>query len=296
MSILLLTGASGFLGSALARFWAAREQPVHLLLRPTSSRARLAPVAERVIVHEATTADEAARVVASLMPDVIVHTACAYGRDGETPRHLLETNVGFGMALLQALLDLRCDRQVTMINTGSVLEPDVSLYALGKRQFSDWGAQLAAQSPQALRFINLRLQQMYGPGDDRSKFTTHVLHACRADEPALRMTLGEQRRDLIHIDDVVAAFDAVLANVDALAAYEAIDVGSGEAPSIRTFVELVRRLTGASTRLEFGAVPYRAREAMLCVADTTRLRTLGWRPAHDLTSGLQDTLRKESVS
>jgi nucleoside-diphosphate-sugar epimerase len=286
MRRLLITGASGFLGSALARFWAMRGHEVHLLARPSSSLARVAPVRDRVAVHTAATPGEAAAVVGAVAPDAVVHTACAYGRAGETPRQILEANVGLGVALLQAICE--GERHVDFLSTGSVLEPGVSLYALSKHQFAGWGAQLAASAVGRLRFVDLKLQHMYGPGDDRTKFTTHVLHALHEGVPELR--------DFIHIDDVVTAFDTVVAQAGRLRAFDAVDIGSGEAPSVREFVELVQRLTDAPTRLAFGAIPYRPSEAMRCVADTTRLRGLGWRPVHDLASGLQDTLRKEFQS
>ncbi|HEY9025796.1 MAG TPA: NAD-dependent epimerase/dehydratase [Burkholderiaceae bacterium] len=292
MNRILLTGATGFLGSALARHWAGAGREVHALVRPPSSRRRLAGLEGAVTLHELGGAS-AAEIVARVRPDAVVHTACAYGRAGESPRQVFEANLSFGIELLQAVLS--GPDAVTFLNTGSVLEPDVSLYALSKFQFSQWGAQLAARQPARLRFLDLRLQHMYGAGDDPSKFTTHVLQACLRNEPELKLTAGEQQRDFIHVDDVVTAYDTVLARAPTLAAHERIDVGSGSAPSIREFVEIVHRLTGATTRLAFGAVPYRPNEAMLCRADTQRLRALGWRPRFDLASGLQDTLRKESL-
>jgi nucleoside-diphosphate-sugar epimerase len=265
---------------------------VHALVRPASSRARLAGVGDGLVLH-VVEGLEVGAIVERVRPDAIVHTACAYGRAGETPRQIFDANLAFGIALAQAALD--AGRPVDFVNTGSVLDPDVSLYALSKRQFSDWGAQLARREAALLRFVDLRLQHMYGAGDDRSKFTTHVLQACLRNEPELKLTAGEQLRDFIHVDDVVSAYDAVLAHADRLAASDVIEVGSGSAPSVREFVETVRRLTGSTTHLAFGAVPYRTNEAMLCRADTSRLQSLGWRPIHDLASGLQDTIRKESL-
>lgn len=287
---ILLTGATGFLGGALARYWAAVGREVHALVRPTSSRVRLADTGNGLVVHVMDGLDLDA-VIARVRPDAIVHTACAYGRAGETPRQIFDANLAFGIALMQAAID--AGRPVNFVNTSSVLDPDVSLYALSKRQFSDWGAQLARREPALLRFVDLRLQHMYGAGDDRSKFTTHVLHACLRNEPELKLTAGEQLRDFIHIDDVVAAYDAVLAHADSLPASDVVEIGSGDAPSIREFVETVHRLIGSTTRLAFGALPYRTNEAMLCRANTTRLQALGWRPTHNLVSGLQDTIRKE---
>ncbi len=291
MARLVVTGASGFLGSALARHWAARGHDVHALVRSTSALARLQPASERLTLHVADAPDAAAAVVGALAPDAIAHTACAYGRAGESARAVFEANVALGVAMLQAVADGAAP--VTFLNTGSALAPDVSLYALSKRQFSDWGAAAAARDPQRLRFVDLRLQHMYGAGDDASKFSTRVLHACHANEPALDLTAGEQRRDFIYIDDVVSAYDAVLARAGELAAHEIIAVGSGHAPPLRKFVELVHRLTAARTELRFGALPYRPNEAMHCDADTARLRSLGWQPAFDLASGLRETLRKE---
>src|SRR5690606_3546497 len=117
-----------------------------------------------------------------------------------------------------------------------------------------------------LQFVNIRLQHMYGPGDDPSKFTSHVFHACQRHQPQLALTAGEQRRDFIYIEDVVSAYGVVAGKLNELSTSDQVDVGSGNAPSVRSFVEQVHLLTGSRTELKFGAIPYRANEAMLCQA------------------------------
>lgn len=285
---ILLTGPGGFLGSALARHWAGRGHALSLLARPSSRLERLKDVLPLMSVLRASTPEDISAAVHEAAPDVIVHTACSYGRKDETPLDVMGANLVLGTTLLQAALEEATGDTgpVTFLNTGTVLAPNVSLYALSKTQFSAWGAALVALSPQRLRFIDIRLQQMYGPGDDRSKFTTHVIEACRSGEPRLALTPGEQRRDFIHIWDVVRAYDCILEQRGSFSASDTIDVGSGEAVTMRDFVELAKQTTGASTMLDFGAVPYRPNEAMLCVADTTRLRNLGWRPEVSLADGL----------
>ena len=293
MSRILLTGGTGFLGAALAAHWCVGGHDVHLLVRSGSSLHRLLPVRHAITLHVMQDADDAQRLAEHVGPDVIVHTACCYGRAGEAPRAVFAANYALGVALLQSLET--AGTPAAFINTGSVLEPNVSLYALSKHQFSAWGAQVAALARHPLTFVDVRLQHMFGPGDDGSKFTTHVLRSCAANVPALALTAGEQQRDFVFIDDVVGAYDRILAALPTLARFETIDVGSGEAPSIRTFVETARDVTGSHTRLDFGAVPYRVNEAMRCVADTTRLRALGWQPAFDLRSGLETTVSREKV-
>jgi CDP-paratose synthetase len=290
---ILLTGPSGFLGSALAHYWAQRDHELFLLARRNSRLDRLlADLGGALTLLRASCPDEVLAAVKEAAPDAIIHTACSYGRKGETSLAVMDANLHYGATLLQAALDGTTSRGgVTFLNTGTVLAPDVSLYALSKTQFSTWGAMLASQSPDRLRFIDVRLQQMYGPGDDNSKFTTHFLEACRRNEPRLALTAGEQRRDFIHIDDVVRAYDCILKHRTDFAASDSIDVGSGDAVTIRHFVEMAKELASASTVLEFGAVPYRANEAMLCVADTLRLRSLGWQPEVSLTDGISSLLK-----
>lgn len=241
----------------------------------------------------ASTQTEITETVHAAAPDAIVHTACCYGRKGETALDMLDTNLRLGITLLQAVLDTTRseDKPTTFINTGTALSPEVSLYALSKTQFSAWGGTLATQNASRLQLIDIRLQQMYGPGDDRSKFTSHVIEACRLNETRLALTSGEQRRDFIHIDDVVRAYDCILVRRDDFAASDVIEVGSGEAVTMRSFVEQVKQLARANTILDFGAVPYRTNETMLCMADTSRLQSLGWEPEVSLSHGLREMLR-----
>jgi CDP-paratose synthetase len=289
---IFLTGSSGFLGGALARHWIACGHELWILARPTSCLDRLVNLPASVRVLRTSFLEEIEAAVRMADPDVIVHTACSYGRKGETPLDLMDVNMRLGTVLMQSVLDKPAcnERPTTFINTGTVLGSDVSLYALSKNQFSAWGGLLAAQAPEKLRFIDVKLQQMYGIGDDRSKLTTHVIEACCNNELRLALTQGEQIRDFIHINDVVLAYDSILEHHGDFATSDKIEVGSGEGVTLRSFVELTKKLAGASTLLDFGAVPYRANEAMLCVADTTRLRSLNWRPKVPLVNGIKNTI------
>ena len=287
----LLTGASGFLGSALALHLRETGHDVALLLRPSSSLKRLDGRDGDFDIGRCGSDAEIGDFVASTNPDAVIHTACAYGRVGETTLQILDANVRLGVALLQALSTT--GKAVNFINTGTVLASDVSAYALSKNQFSDWGRRYAGLSEGKLRFINVRLQHMYGPGDDASKFTTYVLHACHRNDPALRLTAGEQMRDFVYIDDVVSAYATLLEQSDSLESIVDIDVGSGDAPAVRKFVEIVHALTKSNSELQFGAVAYRPNEAMFCKADIARMQALGWQPKFDLSTGIKKTIELE---
>lgn len=290
---ILLTGGSGFLGSALALQLKRGGHDVALPLRPASSLARLkgqafeiGRVAQDVELHD---------FVARVRPDAVVHTACAYGRQGEGLLTLTDANVRFGLSLLQCLQSLpeAAAGPRVFINTGTALPAATSPYALSKHQFAAWGAQQAHAAPARLRFVNVELQHMYGAGDDASKFTTHVMHACHRNDPELQLTAGEQRRDFIYIDDVVAGYSTLLQRSHALGIAADVPLGSGQAPTVREYVQAVHRLCGSRTELRFGALPYRPTEAMHCQADLSRMAGLGWSPRWSLEAGIERTLALE---
>lgn len=286
---ILITGGSGFLGSALARHFQGVGHSVALMLRPDSQLGRLrGSDIEAFHIGRCVNDEEIAQFIHDVQPQIIVHTVCAYGRVGERAIDVVDTNLRLGLQILEAIKTIK--HPVTFINTGTVLEPTVSDYALSKQQFVDWARRFAAASGEQLQFINILLQHMYGPGDDPSKFTTHVLKACSENMPTLNLTLGEQHRDFVYIADVVSAYATVVEQRHTLKAVQDIEVGSGEAPSVREFVETVRQITNSTTKLSFGAIPYRSNEAMLCKADISRLKEMGWTPRYSLVSGLKETI------
>ena len=173
---IMLTGASGFLGSALSLFFKDTGYDVALLLRPGSSLKRLK--GSRFEIGWCSSEKELSDFVLRVQPQAIIHTACAFGRQGETLLQLHDANVRLGLSMLQALRALPSSAQPRLfLNTGTSLSADISEYSLSKKQFAEWGRREALAAPAALQFINVQLEQMYGAGDDMTKFPMHVLHA-----------------------------------------------------------------------------------------------------------------------
>ncbi|MDD5059028.1 MAG: NAD(P)-dependent oxidoreductase [Sideroxydans sp.] len=280
---ILLTGATGYLGSHLAIALLDAGHTVVALKRQTSSLRRLAPILPRITLLDVEGLDLRALFKDLGKIDAVIHTATCYGRNGESASQIADANLNFPLKLLDAAVATDVP---LFLNTDTALDKFLNAYSLSKTQFAEWGSYFARQKN--IRFINLRLEHFYGFGDDDTKFTTHVINNCLMNAPELKLTSGEQRRDFIYIDDVVAAYMLLLEKQEAIADWLAeFDVGSGEAVTIRQFVETVHRLTNSETRLNFGAHPYREGEVMLSQADTKSLRKLGWCCRHTLEQGLK---------
>lgn len=286
---LLVTGATGFLGSHLVRAFLRQGHQVTIIKRSFSDTSRIAELLPQLVVYDIDICS-LERPFAETGPfDAVVHVATSYGRKGEGISEIFETNTSFPLRLLEVAIARKVG---VFFNTDTSLKRNINAYALSKKQFLDWGIFFAEH--RAVRFVNIELEHFYGPGDDASKFATHVITTCLNDVPELKLTRGEQRRDFIHIDDVVSAYLLLLGRVSAgQGNFCSFGLGSGEVVSVSEFVETVHRIVGSKTFLDFGAIPYRENEVMESEADIESLKSLGWKPVVTLTDGIVRTIDAE---
>jgi len=291
MHTILLAGATGYLGSHLAKAFVKAGHKVVALTRKNSNLSRISSIMPRLQVFNTEGGlDEAFRALGHV--HAVVHAATCYGRDGETPFEVFEANTVFPLRLLETAASFGAD---SFFNTDTILNEYISNYALSKHQFAEWGKSFANAG--ALKFINVRLEHLYGAGDNANKFTTSVIRSCLNNMPEIKLTEGEQRRDFVHVDDVVRAYACLLEMGSELGlGHHEFGVGSGQAVSVREFVNTVHRLTNSRSTLLFGALPYRKNEVMLSQANTRRLEKSGWRCQMSLEQGLQQTIDIERES
>ena len=280
---ILLTGATGYLGSYLAKALVSQGHNLIILKRKNSSLARIESIVPVVAFYNTENLDYSVPFNAHGKIDAVIHTATCYGRHGEMPSKVLEANTGFPLRLMDAA---KAADVGIFINTDTILDKYLNLYSLSKSQLLEWGKFFSAHNK--MFFINMRLEHFYGPGDADSKFTTHVINSCLKNVPELKLTFGEQKRDFIYIDDVVSAYLIILEKMKEFTDFfNEFHVGSGAAVSIRDFVEKVHHITESQTHLAFGSVPYRTGEVMSSNANVEPLVELGWFCKTNLDQGLK---------
>jgi CDP-paratose synthetase len=286
---ILLTGVTGFLGSHLASAFLAAGYKVLALKRSTSSLRRIETIVDRITLIDIDSLDFDELFMKHGTIDVVIHTATSYGRVTEPVNEIFAANTFFPLRLLEA--SSRAGIKVFM-NTDTILDQYLNPYSLSKNQFLQWGKFFS--NHKKIKFINIRLEHFYGPADDTSKFSAYVLNQCLANVSELELTLGEQKRDFVYIDDVVTAYLVILKKVASFKkTFREFEVGSGNSISIRSFVNIVHRLTGSKTKLIFGVIPYRAGEVMHSKADISELTSLGWKCQYDLMAGLNKVIEQE---
>lgn len=113
-----------------------------------------------------------------------------------------------------------------------------------------------------IRLLLLRIFQVFGPGEAESRLWPSLRRAALsgADYP---MTLGDQVRDFIPVEQVAAAFVAALDRTDLQNGKPRIEnLGTGQPQTLRAFAEHWWRVWNAPGQLRLGEVPYRANEVM----------------------------------
>lgn len=285
---LLITGASGFLGSHLVKKLLLDGHQVVIIKRKTSDLYRLKDCLNRIDLFNSDVNLDS--IFDSRKIDGVIHLAVCYGRNDESVAKIFETNTVFSLKLLEAAVAAEVG---IFIHSDTSLDKYLNPYSISKRQFSEWGEWIAKRGH--INFLNIRLEHMYGINDDPSKFTSFVVQSLLKNIVKIDLTKGEQLRDFIYIDDVVSAFQILLNSMveKNKAGFVECDLGSGEAVQIRDFVEMVHKITGSKTVLNFGALPYRSGEVMQTHADLTYLKSLGWNAAIKLSDGLQKIIENE---
>lgn len=280
---ILLTGATGFVGSHLLKVLLDRGDQVTILKRSFSDCTRISKLLCNCIYYDLDVTD-LDNVFSFHRFDAVIHCATNYGGKNVPVSEMLRTNLLFPIELLSTAISFACP---CFINTDSFFTKQIpdrflasrplyrSEYTLSKYQFREWGKLRAIENK--IVFINLQMEHIYGPDDGKEKFLSYVIQEMKSGASKLDLTDGTQARDFIHIDDVVQAYLVILDNLDQLIGYQNFEVGSGKACTLREFVEKIHSIIGTRTQLNFGAISKSEAEIDYSVADITALQDLGWR-------------------
>lgn len=295
----LLTGASGFVGSCVLRQLVATPgAQVAALVRDPEGAWRIRDELARVQVLRAGLEDGDAlrESIEAFRPSHVVHLAWSgvLGRNrNDAAQHL---NVFHSMRLLELALQAGARHFVGLgsqaeygpcqarIDEATPTAP-TTMYGAAKLATCLMAGRLCELS--GARFAWLRLFSSYGPQDSPEWMVPYLaLKLLHRERPAV--TAAEQRWDYIYVEDAAAAIVAATASDSASGVF---NLGSGTAPRLRDIIEQVRDAIDPRLPVGFGEVPYRPDQVMHLEADITRLTgATGWRPRVGLAEGIGKTV------
>lgn len=283
MKKILLTGATGMIGSAIVREAIKQNYEITCLVRKDSSRIKNIPNSPQVKIVDCNITDYSS-IVLDDKYDVFMHLAwdktTVGGRD----------DVDCQLKNIQYTLDAvrlakKCGCSV-FIGAGSQAEygvqkvpltPDLPVnpesgYGIAKYTAGKMASLLCRQLD--MRFNWMRILSVYGPNDGENTLISYVIREIKAGRSP-ELTKCEQIWDYLHCDDAAGAFLAV--------AEKGVDgkfypLGSGKGRKLSEYVNDIRDAINPLIKIEFGKKPYYPHQPMYLVADIVELSNdTGWK-------------------
>lgn len=297
MKILIL-GANGLVGSSLTRNL-SKLIPSSKIISSTRNDTDLFSL------------DETKKLIDTQLPDIIVNAAAKVGgiHANNTQRtDFILNNLKINMNILESLIS---HHEISLINLGSSciyplgasvpisedslhtgkLEPTNSPYAMAKLTAIEIGSALTQQYGH--KIINLMPTNLYGPNDNFSETTSHVIPGIisrmhksmlNKDRSFQVWGTGKPLREFMHVDDLTDAISFLIKNE--LLSETLLNVGTNEEISINELVEKIKSIIGFKGQIEFNLdMPDGNPRKLL---DSSKLNNYGWEPKVSLNSGLKD--------
>ena len=286
-SIVLVTGASGFLGAVLCRLLASYGAEVPGVSR---SPRETTPGVSRWWQGTFSDFEFVRRIVEELRPSHVFHLAGSVTgvRDLSAVGPTFSANLTSTVNLLTAMAEQKTGR-LTM--AGSLEEPaDGSQPPSSPYAASKGAAYAYAQMFQSLYGIPIVVPRVfitYGPGqDDRNKLIPYVVSSLlRGESP--KLSSGTRPIDWVHVNDVAEGLAAAALSENVT---DRVDLGSGTLVTTRALVEKIAAMIPSAGKPLFGALPDRPME-QIRVADVEKTAAaIGWRPRISLDEGLGETI------
>ena len=293
---ILITGGAGFQGSHVAERCAKEGHNVSILNTMSDEAGRnIAALPECVSVVWGSVTDREVVQKTVRGHDVVFHLAARIHVDEsiQLPANCLDVNIMGTFNVLEAvrLNDCRMIFASSCEVYGATGSAGVAEDA-GLRPHSPYAASKAAADRLCFAYWKsygtqvtvVRPCNIYGPrqksGRDGAVIPIFVTKALKG-EPLLVYGNGEQRREYMHVEDLVEAYHLVLGKPEL--AGEAMNFGTGETPSIREIAESISQMSGAKIHYGNG----RPGEVAQCKLSSTVAKGLGFAPRVKFLDGLE---------
>jgi len=300
----LITGGTGFLGQRLTHRLVASQACVAITVCEHDSPDRIAALPRQVTrcTGDVRDLNQMSQAVRAVEPEIIFHLAAVGVNDPFIAEEAaLEVNLHGTLNTLQAVRMSSADptfrvRRIVVAGTS---------YEYGSDGRLDPGNVYAASKVAAWAFCRMHYRvhgtpvviarpfNAYGPGQTGRALIPAAIRAALNGED-FPTTPGEQRRDFVHVDDIVDGFLA-FATAPGIEG-ESLDLGTGRTTSVRAVVEQIYQLCKGSGKPKIGALPYRPGVVWELGADAKRTHRLtSWQARIGLPEGLKQTIKAFST-
>lgn len=284
---ILITGATGYIGSRLVRSLAEAASVAILVRDRSTAMDEFADTG--VEIHEIGSRS-IIEIFEDVDPNVVFHLATRYERnDPSDVSGMVDANLGFGVAVLDAASRIdNCG--VVLVGShfqspGQGRQP-VNLYAATKEALLTVARYF--EEARGLRWTQVVLYDVYGPGDPRDKLIPRVLTALRQGDQ-IRIPDPEPLHHFVYVDDVVSGLVAAAGTIadTGVESRESVFLTSDAAIPPSTVVAVASEALGVEACLS--SEPYVPPPHTIMIP-TDGPRPNGWTPRITLAEGISHTV------
>ena len=261
MKIAVVTGANGFVGSAVVKELLNNDYKVYAIVRNNHSDRLQGLENIEIVSCELSEIGKLSELIQEKC-DMFYHFAWAgiTGRDRADIDIQLK-NVKGAVEAVKSAVKIGCER---FVFAGSIVENE-SLYAAytnGNRPGTEYvygAAKMAAHimcsamsSELNIEYLNGKIINTYGVGEKSSRLVNSTIRKCIVGISP-EFTAGTQNYDFVYIDDVACAFRLIGENGKPFTSYV---IGSSHAKPLKEFMLEMKAAVAPDLPFKFGDVPF----------------------------------------
>jgi len=297
---ILVTGASGFVGSCLVRRLLEENYKLHIIARDTTDLWRLQDILKDIEIHNLDLLDneKIANLASTISIDQVYHLA-TYG--GYHYQRKLEAVINTNVIGTWNLFREFSKKDIEMfVNTSSSSEYGEKLEPMREDMKvapnNMYGASKAAGTIlcstyagiNKIPLVTLRLFSPYGYYDAKTRLIPTIITSCLMGKE-IELSQKDSKRDFIFIDDVL---DAYLIVSKLLTSYgEIFNIGSGTQYTTEEITSTIVNLIGKDIKIHWKNNLDRQYEPIIWVSDNKKAKEkLNWEPKVKIVNGLNNTI------
>lgn len=230
--------------------------------------------------------------VSEIKPDLIYHLAANLNRsrDFTKTNEILKINLTGTVNLLNALDKTKYDNFI-FISTSDIyggekipipIKEDCDFIPASPYSLSKYCAEATIKTFSSIHSKNysiLRVFNFFGPNMPMSFFVPQLIDKLTNNQ-GFEMTHGAQKRDFLHVSDVV---EAMVLSSNERAYNQVFNICSGEGITIKGLAIKFKTLLNSKSTIHFGAIPYRKNEIWDLTGDNSKIKNvLGWKPRYSI--------------
>lgn len=308
MTRIVITGATGFIGSNLARIFLDHGTKVFALVRPESGRRGVLPAHKNLEIVECGLENVRDCVPIIGQADAFFHLAWGGVNRQEIDSPQVQAgNVAGSLECVKAAHELGCR---IFMDAGSRVEygavdgmmtedmPCLPINEYGRAKLEFYQKASVLCRDLELCYYHLRFFSVYGYGDHPWSIISTLVRELRQDK-TVSLSACRHSWNFMYIEDAVQAVYELYSHgceeeeVQSLI----VNIAGADTRPLRSFVEEIHEIVGRRGELDYGTFVQAKEGALSIRPDISRLGKLtrGWKEKYTFRQGIEETIEKEEA-